>query len=86
MGYSRTRLEVLCEKRQHREIRLGLRSGDDGIFEGRGRTLILTPFDSDCAPFDPNVAANNYKEFALMARKFGHKIIASTLIDCGKPN
>jgi hypothetical protein len=61
-------------------------SKDDGIFEGKGRVLILMPFNSECAPFDPNLFFNNYKEFALMARKFGHKIIAATLIDCGKPN
>ncbi len=61
-------------------------SKDTGIFEGKERALILMPFNSDCAPFDPNLFFNNYKEFALMAKKFGHKIIASTLMDCGKRN
>jgi hypothetical protein len=61
-------------------------SKDNGIFEGTGRVLVLMPFNSDCETFDPQMAFNNYKEFALMAKKFGHTIIASTLIDCGKPN
>lgn len=60
-------------------------SKDAGIFEEKKRVLLLMPFNSGCAPFDPNVFFNNYKEFALMAEKFGHKIIVSTLIDCGKP-
>lgn len=61
-------------------------SKDEGIFEGKGRVLILMPFNSDCSPFDVELFEKNYKEFALTARKFGHKIFAATMIDCGKPN
>jgi hypothetical protein len=62
-------------------------SNSEGVIEKRDKRIVtLMPFNSPCIIFDLAMLKEDTIELASVAHKYGHKVIAATMLPCSQAN